>query len=132
MIPRDGVGPRAQRAHVDEPSDACLLGRRDQVYGTRNVDIFESTLAKFSDNADQVDHGVHPVQGALERGGVQQVADVNLGPVARDGFLNALRFRVAHQQAKAAAFLVESSDDFAADETRASSDEDFHEITADH
>ena len=82
VITRGRIGPGAQGAHVDESPDLGLLCRRHEVPRATCMDVLKCALANLSDNAHEMDNGLHPVDRPVQRGHIQYVAGMNFGPPA--------------------------------------------------
>lgn len=118
----------AEGTEVDEAADAGRLRRGDEVRRAAGVDALEVCAAvPIARQRDEVDDRVAAVDGAAERGGIDDIAEAHLQCAGGGGVADPQPLRgllVTHERHDLVSGGEECGEDVAADEARAAGEED--------
>jgi hypothetical protein len=115
-----------ERAHLQQPRHARELAGGDDELGQRHVGAVEAAavVARFVEDADEVDDGVGTGEARLQQFGVVDVAGHHAGAGRQQA--HEMRMRIAREHGELVAFLRESCEEDAADETGGAEQGDLH------
>src|ERR1700722_13259310 len=97
VITGNGVGTRAEGAHVNDAFDAGGFRRGEDVFRAERVHVLIGVLADFADDADEMDDGVHAFEAGRQRSDIEDFAAMNLSGVLGGNRLYARRLRIARK-----------------------------------